>query len=159
MRTSTLVMGVILLVLMLIMAALWSCADGLAPSTVAADTPSEQDGIGIYTASQAYPPDTGIITLVIENKSGGEIAYGLEWNVEVKRGESWYKIPFREPVTIPDIAMVVKDGETGSLTVDISTLDYRFTPGTYRLVKNVGGVTLAAEFKIEENAAGETAAE
>jgi len=155
MRISTLVMGVILFGLLCVMAALWSCDGGLSPSNIASDLPAELDGIRIYTASEAYPPDAGTITLIIENKTGSEIAYGLEWSAEVKRGETWYKLPFVEPVTIPDIARTVSDGEAGSLTVDLSTLDFKLTPGNYRIIKNVSGVTLAAEFKVEENAAGE----
>ena len=112
MRTSTLVMGVILFGLLCVMAALWSCDGGLSPSNIASDLPAELDGIRIYTASEAYPPDAGTITLIIENKTGSEIAYGLEWSAEVKRGETCINA-FVEPVTMPTSPDSL-DGEAGS---------------------------------------------
>ena len=137
------------------MAALWSCDGGLSPSNIASDLPAELDGIRIYTASEAYPPDAGTITLIIENKTGSEIAYGLEWSAEVKRGETWYKLPFVEPSRYPTSPGQSRTVKQATLTVDLSTLDFKITPGNYRIIKNVSGVTLAAEFKVEENAAGE----
>lgn len=157
MRTQTLVMGLILFGLLCIMAALWSCSGvELTPSTIRADTPSEAGGVRIYTASDTYPVGVDSVTLQIENKSGGEIAFGLEWRAEVNRAGTWYKIPIRSLITIPDIARFVYDGDTGNLTLDLSWLDYNFTEGHYRIIKDIGGTTLAAEFEIDKNSPGET---
>ena len=45
----------------------------------------------------------------------------------------------------------MSSGESGSLNIDLSTLDFKIEAGTYRIVKSVGDVTLAAEFKVEES--------
>jgi len=150
-RTSTLLMDIFLIGLLCVMSALWSCSSGLPPSSVPADTPAEHGGIRIYTKSEVYSTGTSFIELIIENTSGGEIAFGLEWSAEVKLGDRWYKLPFKEPITIPDIARTVSSGESGSLNIDLSTLDFKIEAGTYRIVKSVGDVTLAAEFKVEES--------
>jgi hypothetical protein len=157
MRTQTFVMGLILFGLLCVMAALWSCSGvELIPSTIGADTPSEAGGIKIYTGADKYPHGNEYITLYIENKSAGEIAFGLEWRAEVNLGGTWYQLPFKEQMTIPDIAQVVAAGETGGIKVDLSALDYEITEGLYRIVKNIGGTTLAAQFEIDKNSPGET---
>jgi hypothetical protein len=151
MRTQTLVMSLILFGLLCVMSALWSCSDGLPPSQTAADTPSEAGGVRIYTASDKYPVGVDSVTLQIENKSGGEVAFGLEWRAEVNRAGTWYKIPIKSQITIPDIARFASDGDTGSLALDFSWLDYNLNEGHYRIVKDIGGTTLAAEFEITKN--------
>lgn len=155
MRTSTLVMGLILIGLLCVMSALWSCSEGLTPSDIAADTPAEHGGIRVYTASDTYPPDVGSITLKVENKSGSETAFGIEYNAEILQGDTWYKLPFKDVITIPDIAMIVGNGETGELKIDLTLLANKLSPGTYRIIKNVSGTTLTAVFKVETNAIGE----
>lgn len=73
----------------------------------------------------------------------------------MKQGETWYEIPFKKDTLWPELAQTVADGETGSLTLNLSLLDYKLTEGEYRVVKDINGITYAAEFIVDKNAYSE----
>lgn|GEM_PF-1003514 len=151
-KLQTLIIAVILVGLLCLMSLLWSCRAALIPSAIGDSAVSDASGVTVYTQSGSYPSDTKEIDLYIYNHTGGEIAFGIDWELEVKQGDSWYMIPFKDGVEWIELAQTVADSETGKITVDLSKLDYSLATGKYRVIKNINGSYYTAEFTVDDNA-------
>lgn len=79
---------------------------------------------------------TQSITLILENKTDKEIAYGKEFSLEKEQDGQWYKVPFKEEVAFIEIAMLLKPYESSEEEINLSYFK-NLQPGKYRVVKTI----------------------
>lgn len=106
-------------------------------------------GATMETEKESYPANVEVITLEIINKTVEEIFYGVAFSVEYRDGNEWVVFPFEEEMAWIEIALILEPGATNKEEIDMTLLQHDFEPGTYRIVKDIAGKTLTAEFEIE----------
>lgn len=106
-------------------------------------------GVTMEIEKASYPTDVEVITVAITNKTVEELFYGIAFNVEYLDGNDWVVFPFKEEMAWIEIALLLESGATNTEEIDMTLLQNNFEPGTYRIIKDIAGKTLTAEFKIE----------
>ena len=114
--------------------------------------------VEMTTEFAEYPLGTKEITLFYTymGEPGTMVGYGpYYWDMEVYLDGKWRQLPINGVQTTPDLGGVLgnvpEDEYTpaaSSWTYDLSTYDYDFHPGRYRILKEFGGTMYAAEFEI-----------
>lgn len=93
-------------------------------------------------------------TIVIENNSGTDVTFGLDYTIEKYENGQWSKLA-SNPVAIPAIAAVVFSGGTYTSNLSWADMYGSLSQGTYRVVKQVtvneqGNKKIACQFVIDE---------
>lgn len=109
----------------------------------------------LTTEWEVYDPSAEEIWFFIENRSGGDAAFGQPYTLEKWLDEcGWYQVPFREDTGWDDILYTLAPGGKQAACCHLSLFDYSFSSGDcLRIVKEIEGQTCAAEFRLEEGAA------
>lgn len=113
----------------------------------------EVDGVSI----QLSDIKTTDGTLTITNNSGNDVTFDMAFCIQKYENSQWTTLTAK-PVTIPDIAILGKNGETYTRNLNWS-FNYGSLPqGTYRLIKQIsvygygnGTKKFASQFVIDEN--------
>lgn len=89
----------------------------------------------------------GTAVVKIENRSGGEIEYGMHYGLQKEIEGKWYTLPIvRTNVGFDAVALILGDQGEAEESCDL-TIFGELEEGNYRLVKD--GMT--AEFSLDEN--------
>lgn len=93
-------------------------------------------------------------TITIQNNSGSEVVFGLEYFIQKYENAQWTTLT-SNPVAIPAVALGVLNGGTYTNKLDWASSYGSLPQGTYRVVKklSVGGQnkTIASQFVIDGN--------
>lgn len=106
-------------------------------------------GVTMRTAEPGYPADVETIELTIENESDEELFYGVAFSVEYLDDGEWVIFPFEDEMAWIEIALMLEPGGSNTEELNMTLFKYDFEPGTYRVIKEIAGETLTAEFEIE----------
>ena len=106
-------------------------------------------GVTMETEEASYPTDVEVMTVTITNKTIEELYYGVAFSVEYLDGNDWVVFPFEEEMAWIEIALPLDADTTNTEEIDMTLLQDNLEPGTYRIIKDIAGKTLTAEFEIE----------
>ncbi|KAB2333954.1 immunoglobulin-like domain-containing protein [Bacillus mesophilum] len=106
--------------------------------------PNSENGVRVETEEPVYPTSVDEIKVNIINESDEEYSTGVHVFLEKKEQDTWYRVPMKAD-SFTEQAIGHSAHATSSLSLKISDLDYKLTPGEYRAT--IGG--LGAPFKLE----------
>lgn len=108
-------------------------------------------GLAVATEHEIYGADAPEITYLVTNNTLEEYVYGVQYAVEILIEGRWYRIPFPENTAWIDIGIILKPEGTNAGSFRLSELDFDFTEGQYRLIKEIGGKRYTAPFRIGDS--------
>lgn len=114
------------------------------------------NGLSLRSDQEAYKLPLEELAVIIANTGSNSITLGEQRMLEKLQEGVWYKVPYRDEFAFTDIGLGLGAEEKLEQKIPLEYLDYRLTPGTYRIVKtfyiNEGAeeIVLAAEFEIKE---------
>ena len=128
--------------------------------TGAGEPPAEQEptsgsfSLGLGTEREAYDPSVEEIWCILSYEGEGEpLEFGAEYRLEVQTDSGWEQVPFAEGAGWDAVLYTLPAGESWAFPCVLSLFDYGFTEGTYRVVKEIGGLPCEAVFTLETGAA------
>lgn len=119
-------------------------------SPYSADEINQLEGVTMETTEASYPVGTEMVDLVIKNDSDEEVYYGVAFSVEKQDGNRWVIVPFEDDVSWIEIALMLAPKGQNEETVSFDLLENELTEGTYRIIKEIAGNPVSAEFEIVE---------
>ena len=87
--------------------------------------------------------DTGLI-LLITNETSHAFSFGCEYDLEVKKDDRWRQLEIK--MAIPAIGLILGEGPGNTNEFYVHWNKGDLSEGEYRVVKEIGPYTLAAEF-------------
>ncbi|MGF7145180.1 hypothetical protein HNQ56_003616 [Anaerotaenia torta] len=123
----------------------------LIPSDVQEADIDVSEDITFTTQYPVYGKDMEQIIGYIRNNTDEEFVYGAEYSVEKLIDGTWYQLPFPENTAWNAIGYILSPKDTNTEYVSLSFVDYSFTDGTYRILKQIGDKKYFAEFKLGES--------
>lgn len=114
------------------------------------EAPSE--GLRMELEHPAYDPSLAAYTYLIYNGTEETVEFGAPYGVQHREGERWIDLTARENRGFTDIGYSLSPGGTLALTCWMGMFEEPPEPGEYRLVKEVSGQTLYAEFRLGQSA-------
>lgn len=119
------------------------------PSPYPANELNQLTGVTMKTVEPTYSPDVETIHVAIANETEEELFYGVAFSVEYLDEDEWVVFPFEEEMAWIEIALTLEPGATNKEEIALTQFEQEFNSGTYRVVKEVSGKPITAEFKIE----------
>lgn len=106
------------------------------------------EGVSIQLEQDVYAPEGDTFILTVSNDSEEEISYGIAFTVEVEEEGEWYIVEPEEEMAFILIAHMLNPDEEAEEELN---MDYYepFEEGRYRVVRQMEGEVLTAEFSIE----------
>lgn len=112
---------------------------------------SNEPNITMTPEEESYAPGTQSIVMLLQNNSAERMTCGTDYTIEAHDGAGWVKVPLE--FGVEDLGLLLDPGETHRLSVYLYTDQYEYTPGSYRVVKEVTvaetQVTATGEFTIQ----------
>lgn len=130
-------------------------SDGGAPRGENAPEPApaeaQEPGAGLFMEMEhaCYDASLDSYTYFVRNGTGRAVLFGADYSLQRQTGGGWEKVTLGVPSAFTAIGYELQPGGVMALTCSYNTL--LKTAGTYRLVKEVGGETLYAEFEIGDS--------
>ena len=90
-------------------------------------------------------------TYFIRNNDTEAAEFGVDYALQRREGDTWKDLTFRENAAFNAIGYGLEPGDTMALTCGFDLFEEEPEAGDYRLVKNVGGRTLYAEFELGDS--------
>lgn len=141
-----------ILVGLLCSAFLTSCAPAVQSAPVQPQVGTEQVvGLSLELEHKVYDPSLTSYTYFIRNDTAETVEFGEDYRIQQKNGESWQDLKVRENVAWTAIAYDLRPGQTKAMNCGFWLYEEPPEAGTYRLVKEVGGAELTAEFILGES--------
>jgi len=109
---------------------------------------SELDEVSMQAEQDSYPAGTEEITVFLTNISDKEYYYGKEFHIEQQTETGWEEVPFEEEMAWIQIAIELPPSKQNEETIDLTLFEEDLEPGQYRVVKQVAGEPLYAEFRM-----------
>lgn len=91
------------------------------------------------------------ISCIISNHMAEDVEFGTEYVLEVKGGQSWYKVPFPENMGWEAVARRLPAGGSCGKMINLAMMDHTFQDGEYRIVMRIGERLVKAEFQMGES--------
>lgn len=113
----------------------------------ASDLESPGD-LDFSTQYKIYGKDTPRIICFIENNSDTEYMYGEPYSIEKLIDGIWYVIPFPENAAWNDIGYILAPKSINTVYISLSYLNYKYSDGTYRIIKRIGDKNYSATFEL-----------
>lgn len=118
------------------------------PATVAPTPNNRQTAVGVDFTIQKYDAQSMTLSLQLTNHSGKTITLDDAFVIQKYENEKWTDLPSKNN-TFKAIAMLVEDGKTTNLEVNVGTYYDALANGKYRIVKNIGSAeSVYAEFTV-----------
>lgn len=130
-------------------------SNGGAPRAENAPEPApaeaQEPGAGLFMEMEhaCYDASLDSYTYFVRNGTGRAVLFGADYSLQRQTGGGWEKVTLGVPSAFTAIGYELQPGGVMALTCSYNTL--LKTAGTYRLVKEVGGETLYAEFEIGDS--------
>lgn len=83
----------------------------------------------------------------IVNRMKVPMEYDSKYEIEMYKNKEWKK--FDKEITLESKTLNIKAGEVIDEKIDLSNTYGKLKKGRYRIIKNVGGYYIAAEFKVK----------
>lgn len=106
------------------------------------------DGVGINLEQEIYEPEGDTFILTVSNESEQEISYGVAFTVEIEQDDNWYVVEPEEEMAFILIAHMLQPGEEAEEELNMEYYE-PFEEGHYRVVRQMEGEVLTAEFIVE----------
>lgn len=90
-------------------------------------------GVTLSLLQESYPVGVQEITLVIDNRSDGEICYGEHFSCQRFVDGTWQDVPFKDRVFFHDVAYCLQADSVWTLWLDMTLLEQTLEEGLYRL--------------------------
>lgn len=97
---------------------------------------------------KSYPTNTPGVDLLFKNETDEEYYYGVAFSVEKLEREEWRVVPFKGDISWIEIAIILQPHSKNEENVSFELLEDHLEAGTYRIVKEVSGKPVAAEFEL-----------
>ena len=108
-------------------------------------------GLTMELEHQVYDPSLTSYTYLIENGTEQSVDFGEAYTLQRQTADGWEDLTMRENAGWEAIGYTLGPGDTMALTCGFSLFEETPEAGEYRLVKEVGGSTLYAEFSLGES--------
>ncbi|MDZ7834672.1 MAG: immunoglobulin-like domain-containing protein [Alkalibacterium sp.] len=128
------------------MLVLGACAEnGLEPSPY--EEVNTMENVRIELEKDVYSPEGDTFILNTINESEDEISYGIAFSLETEQDGEWFVVEPDEEMAFILIAHVLAPGEEAE---DELNMEYYepLEPGQYRVVREIEGEVLTAEFQV-----------
>ena len=117
----------------------------------------QDENLTLTTEWPAYASLDSTVYVVLENNSDETVTSGSEFRLERDMGGgeefSWYQLELKENIGWTAIEYVIPPGGSMAFACNLSAYDTSlFTGGHFRIIKEMGGKTCAAEFTVSEDA-------
>jgi len=103
-------------------------------------------GISMECEWPEYGTTAKEFTFFVRNNTDAEIDTGADFVLQRFQDGSWSAIPMVENAAFAAIAYIIRPGEARAYKGAFSLYDYEFSPGTYRVYKEIKGEAYTAEF-------------
>ena len=146
-----------LLPIVLCVALLTGCAGKQAVSAymdgdVAAVSQAMPEGVSILFEWPEYSADTASITYLVTNNTDAEVTTGSGFHFEVYQDGNWEVVPMKENYAWTAEGIIIAPGTMRAFSGPLTSYDYQFHPGIYRITKRVGEEICTAEFTMVDRA-------
>lgn len=106
------------------------------------------DGVSISLDQEVYAPEGETFVLTVSNQSEEEISYGIAFTVERQEDDQWVIVEPEEEMSFIMIAHILGPGEEAEEELNMQYYE-PFKSGEYRVVRQIEGEVLTAEFTVE----------
>lgn len=106
------------------------------------------DGVEITLDQETYAEEGETFILTVSNESEEEISYGVAFTVEVEEDDEWYIVEPEEEMAFILIAHMLGPGEEAEEELNMEYYE-PFEEGRYRVVRQIEGEVLTADFTVE----------
>lgn len=117
------------------------------------DTEDKNDNKGeakeafiMKTEKSVYELGTEKVKVYITNNTNEESGYGVAYEVEKFENNEWQHLDYTDDMMFIEIWVMLQAKETNE---EVYSLSKNFKVGKYRIVKNIGGEKVTAEFEIQ----------
>lgn len=132
--------------LLLSISFLWACTDSEKEPTPYEEVNTLR-GVRLSLDKEIYESEEDRFLLTVHNNSQNEVTYGVAFTVEKLNDNNWYVLEPDEEIAFIMIAHILASGEEAEEEIH---LDYYepINPGHYRIVREIEGEVLTAEFQV-----------
>lgn len=106
------------------------------------------EGVDINLEQDIYEPEGATFILTVSNESEQEISYGVAFTVELEEDDNWYVVEPEQEMAFILIAHMLQPGEEAEEELNMEYYE-PFEEGHYRVVRQMEGEVLTAEFTVE----------
>lgn len=111
---------------------------------------NQLEGVFIELTKDTYQSDGDQFELRVVNDSEEQITYGVEYALEYYDETAWFEVEPDEEVSFILIAHLLDAGEEATEAINLEYYE-PLENGRYRLIRQIDGEPLAAEFEIVES--------
>lgn len=135
------------LVLLISVGVLGACSgSGAEPSPY--EEVDTMENVTIELEKEVYDSEGDTFILTTINGSEDEISYGIAFTMEIQQDGEWYAVEPNEEVAFILIAHSLEPGNEAEEELDMEYYE-PIEEGNYRVVREIEGEILTAEFKVE----------
>lgn len=109
------------------------------------------EGLTMELEHEVYDPSLTSYTYLLHNNTSETVEFGEPYTIERNDGGQWAELTRRDDVGWNTVGYLLEPGQTMALTCGFWLYEETPTAGEYRLVKDVGGAQLTAEFALGES--------
>ncbi|GAA0359752.1 hypothetical protein GCM10008932_10430 [Alkalibacterium iburiense] len=125
---------------------LWACT-----GPEAEPTPYEEvntlRGVRLTLDKEVYESEDDRFLLTVHNDSSKEVTYGVAYTLEKLNNHQWYVVEPEEEIAFIMIAHILGSGEEAQEEINLDFYE-PLEPGHYRIVREIEGEVLTAEFQV-----------
>lgn len=122
------------------------CAENREPSPF--EEVNTLDGVDLQLNQSSYEAEDNSFLLSVVNNSEEEITYGVAFTIEKLENEQWVMVEPEEEMAFILIAHILPPGEEAQEELFMEYYE-PFEEGEYRVVRQIEGEVLTAEFTVE----------
>lgn len=122
-----------------------------APEVSEPAEPAAPAGLSLYLEREVYDPSLTRYTCFLENRTDKTVEFGEDYSIQFFSEDEWVDLRPRPSCGTDAIGYRLSSGETMALDCTLERYENAPEPGRYRLVKQVEGHTLYAEFSLGES--------
>ena len=115
------------------------------------EEPAPEMDMELFLEHPVYDLSLTRYTYFIRNNDTEAAEFGADYALQRREGDTWKDLTFRENAAFNAIGYGLEPGDTMALTCGFDLFEEEPEAGDYRLVKNVGGRTLYAEFELGDS--------
>lgn len=107
------------------------------------------EGVTIELTKDTYKSEGDNFELVVKNNSDKEVTYGVPYSLEYMSDGAWYVVEPEEEMAFIMIAFILAAGEEAAEELNLTYYE-PLAAGQYRIIRQIDGEELTAEFEVVE---------
>lgn len=107
------------------------------------------EGVTIELTKDTYKSEGDNFELVVKNNSDKEVTYGVPYSLEYLSDGTWYVVEPEEEMAFIMIAFILAAGEEAAEELNLTYYE-PLAAGQYRIIRQIDGEELTAEFEVVE---------